>query len=100
MNDAVNILHKRYIRNKPERLAALAQEKINVQVAQLIYNMRTEAGLTQNELAQKVGTSQAAISRLEDSDYDGHSLTMLDRIAATLGKRLVLDAVEAENLAA
>lgn len=52
--------------------------------------MRTEAGLTQSQLAELVGTTQSVISRLEDSDYDGHSLSMLHRIADALEKKLTL----------
>jgi predicted transcriptional regulator len=52
--------------------------------------MRTEAGLTQERLAELVGTTQSVISRLEDSDYDGHSLSMLSRIAEALQKKLTL----------
>lgn len=40
--------------------------------------------MSQAELARKVGTTQSVISRLEDADYDSHSLTMLNRIAAAL----------------
>jgi transcriptional regulator with XRE-family HTH domain len=46
------------------------------------------AGLSQRELAQRVGTSASAICRLEDADYDGHSLSLLKRIAQALGKRI------------
>ena len=38
------------------------------------------AGLSQKELAALIGTTQSVISRLEDSDYGGRSLTMLERI--------------------
>ena len=62
--------------------------RTNAVVAQLIYAARTKAGLSQAELAKKLGTRQSVISRLEDADYDGHSLTMLQRIAAALGQRL------------
>jgi transcriptional regulator with XRE-family HTH domain len=52
--------------------------------------LRSDAKLSQSELAKLVGTTQSVVSRLEDDDYDGHSLTMLARIAAALGKRLIL----------
>lgn len=61
---------------------------INAAVAQLIYATRTKAGLTQAALADKVGAKQSVISRLEDADSEGHSLNMLQRIAAALGRRL------------
>jgi ribosome-binding protein aMBF1 (putative translation factor) len=60
------------------------QARINAAVAQLIYSARTKAGLSQADLADKLGTKQSVISRLEDADYDGHSLSMLQRIAAAL----------------
>jgi ribosome-binding protein aMBF1 (putative translation factor) len=43
-----------------------------------------QAGLSQKQLAELVGTTQSVISRLEDADYTGHSLDMLSRIAAAL----------------
>ena len=42
----------------------------------------------QKELADLIGTTQSVISRLEDADYEGHSLTMLSRIARALNKSL------------
>ena len=47
--------------------------------------LRKEAGLSQKELARRVGTSQQQISRLESPSYEGHSLSMLRRIASVLG---------------
>jgi transcriptional regulator with XRE-family HTH domain len=47
-----------------------------------------KAGLTQGELAKLIGTTASVISRLEDADYEGHSLAMLRRIAAALNKRV------------
>ncbi len=44
-----------------------------------------------------VGTTQSVISRLEDSDYDGHSLSMLERITKTLDKQLRIEVVEKEK---
>ncbi len=41
-------------------------------------------GLSQKQLAKLVGTTQSVISRLEDADYSGHSLQMLNRIASVL----------------
>jgi transcriptional regulator with XRE-family HTH domain len=56
-------------------------KSLHVNVARLIYELRTQAGLTQRQLAKRVGTTQPAIARLEALDYRGHSLTMLQRIA-------------------
>ena len=54
----------------------------------MIHGLRAKAGLSQRALAQKVGTTASVICRLEDADYEGHSLAMLRRIAAALGKRI------------
>lgn len=54
-------------------------------VAEQIYKLRIGAGLTQKELAQRVGTSESVICRLEGADYDRHSMAMLRRIAAAVG---------------
>lgn len=72
----------------PELRQMIAQETVNAQVAQLVHDARIAAGLTQKELAERVGTTQSVIARLEDADYRGHSLTMLQRIAAALDRRV------------
>ena len=68
----------------------IAQARINFEVAQMIYDARTKAGLSQSELAALIGSKQPVIARLEDAGYEGHSLTMLQRIAAALEQRLEL----------
>jgi len=92
-NSAVEILHKRYVKDDPKRQASLEQERVNAQVAQMIYDSRKQLGLSQGELADLVGTTQSAISRLEQADYAGHSLTMLRRIADALEQKLVVEMV-------
>ena len=68
----------------------IANARINMEVAQMIYDARTKAGLSQSELPALIGTKQPVTARLEDADYEGHSLTMLQRIAAALEQRLEL----------
>jgi len=65
-----------------------AQERVKSQAAQAIYEARLAAGLTQTALARLAGTTQSVISRLEDGDYDRHSVAMLERIAAALHRRV------------
>ncbi len=88
ITDAVEILHRRYYVGRPERLAELEEARAEDEVARKIYGLRTKAGLTQRQLAKLVGTTASVICRLEDADYDGHSLAMLRRIAAALDKRV------------
>jgi DNA-binding XRE family transcriptional regulator len=86
--DAVEILDRRYIGGKPERIAELEEERANAEVARKINELRETAGMTQAELAKLVGTTPSVISRLEDADYEGHWLSILRRIAAALDKRV------------
>jgi transcriptional regulator with XRE-family HTH domain len=85
---AFDILHRRYIGEHAERRASFEAERVNAEVARTIYDLRKEAGLSQKELADLIGTTQSVISRLEDADYEGHSLSMLSRIAKALNQRL------------
>ena len=74
---------------KSQEMADLVeQERANLDMGRKIYELRTKAKLSQAALARKVGTTQSVISRLEDADYDGHSLEMLRRIASALEKRV------------
>ena len=89
-SDAVRILRDRYVKDDPQRIASVEVERVNAQVARMIYDLRSDAGLTQRELAELVGTTQSAISRLEDADYEGHSLSMLNRIAEALKQKMTI----------
>jgi transcriptional regulator with XRE-family HTH domain len=81
-------LHDRFIGDDPERVASFERALADANVAQDIYNLRVAAGLSQRALAARVGTTASVISRLEDADYEGHSLSMLRRVAAALGRRV------------
>jgi transcriptional regulator with XRE-family HTH domain len=87
-SNAVRILHRRYVGEDFQRKAALEQERVNAEVARAIYELREQAGLSQKELADRVETTQSVISRLEDADYEGHSLSMLNRIAKALNQQV------------
>ena len=87
-SNAVRILHRRFVGEDVPRKASLEQERVNAEVARTIYELREQAGLSQKELAERVDTTQSVISRLEDADYDGHSLSMLNRIAKALNQQV------------
>lgn len=87
--DAVEILKRRTAKD-PELQEFYEEEKINLQAALAIRRARETSGLTQDQLAKKIGTAQSVISRLEDAEYDGHTLKMLERIAAALDQRVVI----------
>ncbi len=81
----------------PDQKTVLEQEQddilIQMEASQLLYEMRTIAGLSQRELAKRVGTTASVICRMEAADYHGHTLAMLRRIAIALGRRIELHAV-------
>ncbi|MEM7594286.1 MAG: helix-turn-helix transcriptional regulator [Cyanobacteria bacterium P01_A01_bin.83] len=91
-SDAMEIID-RMIGDDAETRELYEQAKVNVHVAQLIYDARSSAGLSQTELARMVGTTQSVISRLEDADYEGHSLSMLNRVAQALDREVKIDLV-------
>lgn len=90
-------LYTRYIAGDSAREQAYEEEAINAEMARKIYDLRTKAGLTQQELAARVGTTKSTISRIEDADYDGHLPSMLNRIAEALDKRVQIRFVSARK---
>ncbi len=82
---------------RAEQLKKLWMKYRQIDLALLVREMREDAELTQTELAKKVGTTQSVIARLEDAEYTGHSLTMLERIAAVCGIALKLHAEKKPN---
>lgn len=76
-----------------ELAAAVQEESFNSNIAQQVYDLRTEAGLTQKQLADLIGTRQSVISRIEDANYSGHSLALLKKIAGALKRRLNVEFV-------
>jgi DNA-binding XRE family transcriptional regulator len=86
--DALDYLFDKYIADNPKAQAELEIARANAKIARQVYELRTKTGLTQAQLARLVGTSASVICQLEDSDYRGHSLKMLQRIATALGRRV------------
>ena len=87
-SDAVEIIDRLLYEGNPERRKQLRDLQANDEVARKIYELRSRAGLTQAQLAKLIGTTASVICRLEDSDYEGHSLAMLRRIATALNRRV------------
>ncbi len=85
--DAVAMLNRRMEKN-PRLKQLVEEERVNYQAALEISQARKKAGLTQAELAREVGTTQSVIARLEDADYRGHTLKMLEHIAQALDRRV------------
>ena len=85
---ALETLHRRLYAGKAARLKNLEEARANEEIARTIRELRTAACLTQTQLARLIGTTASVICRLEDADYEGHSLVMLRRIAGALNQRI------------
>jgi transcriptional regulator with XRE-family HTH domain len=85
---------RRKLAGDPDLAAAVEDERFNANVATEIYQARTQAGLTQQQLAARTGMHQSAVARLENADYDGHSLKTLKRLAQSLDKRVEIRFVD------
>ena len=85
---ALQYAYDRYVGEDSERIESFEDELLNARIANQIYDLRTEAELSQRQLAERVGTTASVICRLEDADYEGHSLSMLRRIAEALDKHI------------
>lgn len=91
-SDAVAILERRHYAD-PKRRAELERARIHAKLAQEIFARRKALGLSQAELARRANTSVSGICRLENADYDGHSLNVAVRVMAALNRRLELRSV-------
>jgi len=85
--DALTIL-ERMLGADADLRQLIAEETLKAQIARMVYEVRTAAGLTQQALAARVSTQPAVIARLEDADVDSDALFLLHRIAAALGHGL------------
>ena len=97
--DEYSFLHRPIYRNitlSLDRLSAMIgamTPATSLEASRLIRRLREQAGLTQAELARRVGTTQSVVSRLESDEYEGHSLSMLYRVGVALNRRIVVTAV-------
>jgi transcriptional regulator with XRE-family HTH domain len=80
--------HKRWMKQPKYRKAYDALEE-EFALASAVIDIRNRAGLTQKELARKMGTTQPVVARLE-SGRTRPSMRTLERLAAATGSRLVI----------
>lgn len=78
------------MQRSPRYRRAFLRHVHQIDLAMLVREMREAAGLSQGKLAERAGTTQSVIARLEDAEYTGQSLRMLERIAAACGVKLKL----------
>lgn len=89
LTSASEIMHRALYAGKPaDRIRRLKENMANLALGDKIRAMREREGLTQQQLAELVGTTPSQISRIEDADYDGHTVQTLQRIAGALNTEL------------
>jgi DNA-binding XRE family transcriptional regulator len=79
----------------PEFKKHYQEEKQALKLAMKIAELRDQKGLSQQELAKLMGTSQQAISRIESGEYEGFTLKTLEKIAEATGLRVKIEFVAA-----
>jgi DNA-binding XRE family transcriptional regulator len=80
---------------EPEFKAHYEEEKQALMLAIKIVELREKKGLSQQQLAKLMGTSQQAISRIESGEYEGFTLKTLEKIAESTGMRVKIEFVAA-----
>ena len=85
---ALKWVYDKYIRNDPESVELYKEYQVKADIAQQVYDLRNQAGLSQEQIAELVGVGQSVIRSLEDADYEGDFLAMLVRIASTLQRKV------------
>jgi DNA-binding XRE family transcriptional regulator len=79
----------------PEFKKHYQEERQALKLAMKIVELRDQKGLSQEELAKLMGTSQQAISRIESGEYEGFTLKTLEKIAEATGMRVKIEFVSA-----
>lgn len=79
----------------PEFKAHYQKERQALMLAMKIAKLREKKGLSQQQMAKLMGTSQQAISRIESGNYEGFTLKTLEKIAEATGTRVKIEFVTA-----
>lgn len=92
--DAVAIIDS-LIGNDEEMQQMVFEASLNAEVGQLVFDTRHQAGLTQEQLANLIGVDISVIVDVEEADYDGNALLILQKVATALNQKLKLDLIPA-----
>jgi ribosome-binding protein aMBF1 (putative translation factor) len=87
-SDAFQWAYDKYVGSDPKEIALYEEERIKADIAQNVYDLRNQAGLSREQLADLVGATASIIEDIEEADYEGDFLSMGSRIAAALHRRM------------
>ena len=79
----------------PEFKAHYQEERQSLKLAVKIAKLREKKGLSQQQMAKLMGTSQQAVSRIESGEYEGFTLKTLEKIAEATGTKVKIEFVAA-----
>jgi DNA-binding XRE family transcriptional regulator len=79
----------------PEFKKHYQEERQALKLAMKIAKLREKKGLSQQQLAKLMGTSQQAVSRIESGEYEGFTLKTLEKIAEATGTKVKIEFVAA-----
>jgi len=79
----------------PEFKAHYQEERQALKLAMKIATLREKKGLSQQQMAKLMGTSQQAVSRIESGEYEGFTLKTLEKIAEATGTKVKIEFVAA-----
>lgn len=88
--DALEIIYKRF-GGYPGFEEGVESARFELMIGQIVYDARIEAGLSQAQLAEKAETNEETVARVEEADCEELSLSLLNRIANALNKKIKLE---------
>ncbi|MBD3397542.1 transcriptional regulator [Candidatus Micrarchaeota archaeon] len=78
--DAFQWAYDKFIANDPQEVALYQKEQRRADVAQKVYDLRDQAGISRKKLADLAGVDEAVIEDIEEANYEGDFLSMASRI--------------------
>ncbi len=88
--DAIEII-RHHLAQDPELAAMVEEERERLAIADRLRSAREKAGLTQEELGRRIGTTQSAIARMESGRYERLTLNTLLKVRSALGRGLGIE---------
>lgn len=83
--DGLKLIDERFFKGRPDLKLRVEQEVERLRLAERLREMREAEGLSQQELADRVGTQRSVIARIENPGYDRHSMSTLRKVSEALG---------------
>lgn len=92
-SEMMQFLYDRYIQIDPGLKEGMDEERWHNDIAQMVYDLRNQSGLSQKELADKAGITESIVAQMEDADYDGNVIDMFRKIILALDKKIEIRVV-------